>query len=33
MRPSVKTLSSNVSVGTVKCWTVPSRSQNLTSTN
>ena len=33
IRPSVKTSASNVWTGTVKCWTVPGRSQNLTSTN
>src|SRR6516165_4153314 len=31
--PSVKTFSSKDSAGTVKCCTVPGRSQNLTSTN
>ena len=31
--PSVKTFWSKDSVGTVKCCIVPSRSQNLTSTN
>src|SRR5215467_12755207 len=31
--PSVKTFSSKDSTGTVKCCTVPGRSQNLTSTN
>ncbi len=33
MRPSVKTLALNDSAGMVKCWIVPGRSQNLTSTN
>src|SRR5258708_32594311 len=33
IRPSVKTSASNVSTGTVKCWIVPGRSQNLTSIN
>src|SRR5579859_1618191 len=33
IRPSVKTSASNVSTGTVKCWIVPGRSQNLTSMN
>src|SRR5258708_15800652 len=31
--PSVKTFASKDSTGTVKCCTVPGRSQNLTSTN
>src|SRR5215510_5345934 len=31
--PSVKVFSSKLSTGTVKCWTVPGRSQNRTSTN
>ena len=33
IRPSVKTSASNVDTGTVKCWMVPGRSQNLTSMN
>src|ERR1700722_14029795 len=33
IRPSVKTLSPKLLAGTVKCCTVPGRSQNLTSTN
>ena len=33
IRPSLKTFSSKDSAGTVKCCTVPGRSQNLTSTN